>query len=117
MADLLPDLYGHDPYPQCRSIQEIDFSGGSGLSRFFSSGTDRRINSSNVAIKEITTCSQLMDIMASNFWCKLVNLLDKVSIVNDLTDCLQRQVDNTLDITKTTKGMFTTGCTPVIQMF
>ena len=46
--------------------------------------------------------------MASDFWCKLVNLLAKVSIVNDLTDCLQRQVDNTLDITKTTKGTFTT---------
>ena len=45
------------------------------------------------------------------FWCKLVIQLDKVSIVNHLTNCLQRQVDNTLDIKKTTKGTFTI-CTP-----
>ena len=25
MADLLLDLYGYDPYPQSRSILEIDF--------------------------------------------------------------------------------------------
>ena len=25
MADLLLDLYGHDPYPQSRSFQEIEF--------------------------------------------------------------------------------------------
>ena len=25
MADLLLDPYGHDPYPQSRSISEIDF--------------------------------------------------------------------------------------------
>ena len=50
-----------------------------------------------------------MDIMASDFWCKLVNLFAKVSVVNDLTNCLQGQVDNTLDITKTTKGTFMTG--------
>ena len=32
--------------------------------------------------------------------------MDKASFANDLTDC-QRQVDNTFDITKTTKGSFT----------
>ena len=50
-----------------------------------------------------------MDFMSSGFWYKLVNLLAKVYFANDLTNCLQRQVDNTLDIKKTIKGTFTTG--------
>ena len=50
-----------------------------------------------------------MDFKSSGFWYKLVILLVKVYFANDLTNCLQRQVDNTLDIKKTTKGTFTTG--------